>query len=436
MLSIFVMVFSTVLVAGFWGESLVLMVFMSGLVSMSSSDNLVWKVGLSGELDYVGWALSLLSFWVVFLAVLGSQAIKKSSSLSYIFVKLMLALLGLFLISFYVSDFLFFYLGFESCLIPIFFMILGWGYQPERAQAGIYMLFYTLLGSLPLFFLIMDMYSKSSGYMYMVSEINEVFLFVFLVGAFLVKFPMYSTHLWLLKAHVEAPVAGSMILAGVMLKLGGYGLIRFLPVCQITPLLLVEVLVCVSLWGGLVLSLSCLRQMDMKLLIASSSVVHMSLCIVGLLTQTDWGFKGAMVVMIGHGVCSSGLFYLANVMYERSHSRSLAVSKGFLALMPSMCLWWFILLGVNMAAPPSLNLLGEIMLINTVISWSNYMMVVVMVMSFFSAGYSLYLFSLSQHGVYLNMKSGFHSGVVLEYLVCAAHWIPLNIVILSMAWLI
>nr|YP_008964135.1 NADH dehydrogenase subunit 4 [Eulimnogammarus verrucosus]AHB14322.1 NADH dehydrogenase subunit 4 [Eulimnogammarus verrucosus] len=429
-------VFSVVLVAGLWGESLLWVMLMSGFMVMSSSDNLIWKIGLVGEHDYVGWALSLLSFWVVFLSMLGSHSIKKVSNLSDFFIKLGMVLLGLFLVSFYVSDFLFFYLGFESCLIPIFFMILGWGYQPERAQAGIYMLFYTLLGSLPLFFLIMNMYSKSSGYMYMVSEINEVFFFFFLVGAFLVKFPMYSTHLWLLKAHVEAPVAGSMILAGVMLKLGGYGLIRFLPLCPIMPLLLVEIILCLSLWGGIAMSLSCLRQMDMKLLIASSSVVHMSLCIVGLLIQSDWGFKGAMVVMIGHGVCSSGLFYLANIMYERSHSRSLAVSKGFLTLMPSMCLWWFMLLGVNMAAPPSLNLLGEIMLINTVVSWSSYTISVVMIMSFFSASYSLYLFSLSQHGVYLNMKSGFHSGVVLEYLVCVGHWLPLNIIILFMAWLI
>nr|YP_009339287.1 NADH dehydrogenase subunit 4 [Eulimnogammarus cyaneus]APL97177.1 NADH dehydrogenase subunit 4 [Eulimnogammarus cyaneus] len=436
MLSMLMGVFSVVVLMSVWGESLVWVMLMSGLMVMSSSDSLVWKAGQAGELDYIGWSLSLLSFWVVFLAILGSKTIKKVSSLRGVFISLAMSLLGMFLVSFYVSDFMFFYLGFEGCLIPIFFMILGWGYQPERAQAGIYMLFYTLFGSLPLFFLIMSLYTKTSGYMYTSNQVNEVYFFIFLVGAFLVKFPMYSTHLWLLKAHVEAPVAGSMILAGVMLKLGGYGLIRFLPVCPVKPLLLVEMIICLSLWGGLLLSLSCLRQMDMKLLIASSSVVHMGLCIVGLLALSDWGFKGAMVVMIGHGLCSSGLFYLANVVYERSHSRSMAVSKGFLTLMPSMCLWWFILLGVNMASPPSLNLLGEIMLISMLVSWSKCTVGVVMAMSFFSAGYSLYLFSLSQHGVYLNSKSGFHSGGMLEYLVCAGHWVPLNVVILCVVWLV
>nr|APL97243.1 NADH dehydrogenase subunit 4 [Garjajewia cabanisii] len=436
MLSGLVGIFSMVVVSGVWGESLFLVVLMSGLMVMSSSDSLVWKAGLSGELDYVSWSLSLLSFWVVFLAILGSKAVKKVSSLRGVFVGLSMSLLGLFLASFYVSDFMFFYLGFESCLIPIFFLVLGWGYQPERSGAGVYMLFYTLLGSLPLFFLILSFYSKNGGYMAVVSEFSESVFFIFLVGAFLVKFPMYSVHLWLLKAHVEAPVAGSMILAGVMLKLGGYGLIRFLPVCPVKPVLLAEIIMSLSMWGAVLLSLSCLRQMDMKLLIASSSVVHMGLCIVGLLALSDWGFKGALVVMIGHGLCSSGLFYLANVVYERSHSRSMAVSKGFLALMPSMCLWWFMLLSVNMAAPPSLNLLGEIFLISTLMSWSSYMLGVVGLMSFFSAGYSLYLFSLSQHGVYLNSKSGFHSGSVLEYLICASHWVPVNVIILCVVWLV
>nr|YP_009118047.1 NADH dehydrogenase subunit 4 [Brachyuropus grewingkii]AJF22808.1 NADH dehydrogenase subunit 4 [Brachyuropus grewingkii] len=436
MLSVVLGVFSAMVVSSVWGESLLWVLFMSGVVVMSSSDGLVWKVGLSGELDYVSWGLSLLSVWVVFLAVLGSKTIKKTSSLRGTFMSLSMSLLGMFLLSFYVSDFMFFYLGFEGCLVPIFFMVLGWGYQPERSQAGIYMLFYTLFGSLPLFFLIMSLCSKSSGYMYAGSESKEVYFYIFLVGAFLVKFPMYSVHLWLLKAHVEAPVGGSMVLAGVMLKLGGYGLIRFLPLCPVKPVVLSEVIMCLSMWGAVLLSLSCLRQMDMKLLIASSSVVHMGLCIVGLLSLSDWGFKGAVLVMIGHGVCSSGLFYLANVVYERSHSRSMAVSKGLLTLMPSISLWWFVLLSVNMAAPPSLNLLGEVLLISTLVSWSSYLIGVVGLVSFFSAAYSLYLFSLSQHGVYLGSKSGFHSGCMLEYLVCVSHWAPLNAFIVCVAWLV
>lgn len=109
------------------------------------------------------------------------------------------------------------------------------------------MLFYTLFGSLPLFFLIIGLYRKRRGYIYRVREVSEVYFFIFLVGAFLVKFPIYSIHLWLLKAHVEAPVAGSIILAGVMLKLGGYGLIRVLPICVVKPVLLIETVISLSI---------------------------------------------------------------------------------------------------------------------------------------------------------------------------------------------
>nr|YP_009478335.1 NADH dehydrogenase subunit 4 [Gammarus roeselii]AVP50040.1 NADH dehydrogenase subunit 4 [Gammarus roeselii] len=404
---------------------------------MCSSDSSVWKSCGAGEMDYVGWSLSILSLWVIMLATMGSVSIKKGNWLSSGFVGLNMGLVSVLLLSFYVSDFMFFYVGFESCLIPIFFLILGWGYQPERAQAGIYMFLYTLFGSLPLFFLIIK--GMNGGFSYMHNESSTYmsgFFYIFMLGAFLIKFPLYSVHLWLLKAHVEAPVAGSMILAGVLLKLGGYGIIRFLPMWGQKLNNLSEFIICVSVWGGVIMSLSCLRQMDMKLLIASSSVVHMSMCISGLLILSEWGLKGTMAVMLAHGLCSSGLFYLANVSYERSYSRSLVVNKGLLSLMPSMSLWWFLLLSANMSAPPTLNLLGEIFLLSVLVSWSNYIIIVLAMLSFFSAGYSIYLFSLSQHGVYLSSKSGYHSGKLVEYMVVSCHWMPLNMVSLCLFWVI
>nr|YP_009339313.1 NADH dehydrogenase subunit 4 [Pallaseopsis kessleri]APL97203.1 NADH dehydrogenase subunit 4 [Pallaseopsis kessleri] len=434
MLSLVMSVFSMAGLFSFWGEILLLTSLMSGLALMSSSDTMIWKSGLMGELDSMSWVLCLLSFWIVFLAVLGS----KPSTMRGLFLVSCVLVLGFFLLSFYVSDFIFFYVGFEACLVPFFFLILGWGYQPERSQAGIYMVFYTLFGSLPLFAMLLIFCSCSSGYMHLTSGcfVMDSYFFIFLTGAFLVKFPIYSMHLWLLKAHVEAPLAGSMILAGVMLKLGGYGLIRVLAICQGSPLVLSEFIISLSLWGGVILSISCLRQSDMKLLIAGSSVVHMSLCVAGLLSLSEWGVKGCVVIMFGHGLCSSGLFYLANLVYLRSHSRSLMVSKGLLNLMPSMGLWWFMMMAANMAAPPSLNLLGEIMLISALMSVSVYLSVALGLVSFFSGAYSLYLFSLSQQGSYLGTGTGFHSGSMIEHLVSAAHWVPLNGLILFLSCLI
>nr|DAZ91245.1 TPA_asm: ND4 [Gammarus fossarum] len=438
MLGGFMSVFGVLMMLGVWGESMICVMVLSGVLLMSSGDSYMWKAGLSGELDYIGWSLSLLSLWVSLMAVLGSKSIKIMNYLSGFFIALNVSLLMGFMVSFYVSDFMMFYISYESCLVPIFFLILGWGYQPERAQAGIYMLFYTLFGSLPLFFFIIMGMDAGCTYMYsmLVFWGHGSFFFVFLVGAFLVKFPMYSLHLWLFKAHLEAPVGGSMVLAGVMLKLGGYGLVRFLSVWPVGVGYFSEFVLCFSLWGGFVVSLSCLRQMDMKLLIASSSVVHMSSCVGGLFVLSEWGLKGALFVMVAHGLCSSGLFFLANMVYERSCSRSLVVSKGLLSILPSMSFWWFMMLAANMAAPPSLNLVGELLLIITLASLSKYLMVVLGSMSFLGACYSLYLFSLSQHGSCMNMKSGFCGGLIIEYLVALCHWLPLNALILCLFWLV
>jgi NADH:ubiquinone oxidoreductase subunit 4 (subunit M) len=182
--------------------------------------------------------------------------------------------------------------------------------------------------------------------------------------------------------------------------------------------------------------LSCLRQIDIKLLIASSSVVHIRICIGGLFVLREWGLKGTVAVMLGHGLCSSGLFYLANVVYERTGRRSISISKGLLRLIPRICLWWFILLASNIAAPPRLNLFGEILLIRVLVSWRKVSIVIIGFLSFFRAAYRLYLFSLRQHGVYLYRKRGFHRGCILEYTVARAHWLPLNLVIICILWLI
>lgn len=404
---------------------------------MCSRDRSVWKRCGAGEIDYVGWSLSILRLWVIILATIGRVRIKKGNWLRSGFVGLNIGLVRVLLLSFYVSDFMFFYVGFERCLIPIFFLILGWGYQPERAQAGIYIFLYTLFGSLPLFFLIIK--GMNGGFSYIHNERSTYmsgFFYIFILGAFLIKFPLYSVHLWLLKAHVEAPVAGSIILAGVLLKLGGYGIIRFLPIWGQKLNNLREFIICVRVWGGVIIRLRCLRQIDIKLLIARSSVVHMSMCIRGLLILSEWGLKGTMAVILAHGLCSSGLFYLANVSYERRYSRRLVVNKGLLRLIPSISLWWFLLLRANISAPPTLNLLGEIFLLSVLVRWRNYIIIVLAILSFFRAGYRIYLFSLRQHGVYLSRKSGYHSGKLVEYIVVRCHWIPLNIVRLCLFWVI
>nr|YP_009707736.1 NADH dehydrogenase subunit 4 [Birgus latro]QES95353.1 NADH dehydrogenase subunit 4 [Birgus latro] len=400
-------------------------------------DFFMCNLGFGLGTDYLSCILVLLSIWIMALIVVSSVKIKFALNFPGLFLLVSLFLLFFLVLTFSSMNYLLFYIAFEASLIPTLLLILGWGYQPERIQAGVYMLFYTLFASLPLLASLLYIF-KVNGTLTIGAFYSSVDLgilsfiwFISSIMAFIVKLPMYLFHLWLPKAHVEAPVAGSMILAGVMLKLGGYGLIRILPLFSEVNKNLSWLWVGLSILGGFFVSIICLRQVDMKSLIAYSSVAHMSLVLCGLLTFGWWGMNGAVVVMVGHGLCSSGLFCLANMVYERVGSRSLLVNKGLLNFMPSMALWWFLLSISNMAAPPSINLLGEINLIMSVVSWNKLTILGISLLSFFSAAYTLYLYSLSQHGVYSGALYSCCSGKVREYLVLSLHWVPLNVLILK-----
>nr|YP_009093685.1 NADH dehydrogenase subunit 4 [Mictyris longicarpus]CEG06222.1 NADH dehydrogenase subunit 4 [Mictyris longicarpus] len=399
----------------------------------------MYNLGFNLGMDYVSYILIYLSAWIMFLIIISSEKVKSTGKFSSLFVLVNLVLLFSLFISFSSLNYLLFYVSFEMSLIPTIILILGWGYQPERIQAGVYMLFYTLSLSLPLLGSLLYIYYTSGSLTMELSKklLNTDYLtfvwYLSTIMAFLVKLPMYMFHLWLPKAHVEAPVAGSMILAGVLLKLGGYGLIRILVFFQKISLSFSWLWVSISLVGGTLISLLCLRQVDMKSLIAYSSVAHMSLVLCGLVIFNWWGLMGAVVIMLGHGLCSSGLFCLANMVYERLGSRSLLINKGLLNFMPSMGLWWFLLSVGNMAAPPSLNLLGEISLIMSLVSWSKLSMWGIMFLSFFSASYSLYMYSLSQHGSFSNSLYSCSSGKVREFMVLFLHWFPLNVLILNVS---
>nr|YP_009131042.1 NADH dehydrogenase subunit 4 [Risoba prominens]AHW51561.1 NADH dehydrogenase subunit 4 [Risoba prominens]UNP54399.1 NADH dehydrogenase subunit 4 [Risoba prominens] len=426
----------------FWLVQMMLFLLMFMFMNLSMTINLYCNLSYMMSCDILSYGLIMLSIWISVLMIMSSENLFKVNYYVNFFLLNVLFLLIMLYLTFSVMNMFLFYLFFEGSLIPTLMLIIGWGYQPERIQAGMYLLFYTLFVSLPLLIGIFYVFNEMNCmmiYFLKFINLNMYMLYFSMILAFLVKMPMYFVHLWLPKAHVEAPVSGSMILAGIMLKLGGYGLLRLLIFLQEINMKLNYIWIIISLIGGFYISLKCFCQVDIKSLIAYSSVAHMSIVISGIMIMNYWGFIGSYILMIGHGLCSSGMFCLANISYERLHSRSLYINKGMMSFMPSMSMWWFLLLSSNMAAPPSLNLMGEISLINSLLSWSWLSMLMLMLISFFSAGYSLYLYSFIQHGVYYCGIYSYYTGVSREYLLLLLHWFPLNIMLLkidyTMIWL-
>nr|YP_009918544.1 NADH dehydrogenase subunit 4 [Hirundo albigularis]QLX47808.1 NADH dehydrogenase subunit 4 [Hirundo albigularis] len=394
------------------------------------------------SIDQISAPLLVLSCWLLPLMLMASQnhLEQEPPIRKRVFITTVIAVQPFILLAFSASELMLFYIAFEATLIPTLVLITRWGNQPERLSAGIYLLFYTLASSLPLLIAILHLHNQMGTLYFPMLKLSHPTMSpswtgtmstLALLMAFMVKAPLYGLHLWLPKAHVEAPIAGSMLLAALLLKLGGYGIMRMTIFTDLSSSNLHYPFITLALWGALMTSAICLRQIDLKSLIAYSSVSHMGLVIAATMIQTQWSYSGAMILMISHGLTSSMLFCLANTNYERTHSRILLLTRGVQPLLPLMATWWLMANLTNMALPPTTNLMAELTIVVALFNWSALTIILTGTTILLTASYTLYMLITTQRGILPSHITSIQNSSTREHLLMALHMIPMVLLILK-----
>ncbi len=354
--------------------------------------NLSYSFGLDG----ISVHFFFLSALLVFLCILfiWNENNFKEYAINLLLIELFL------LIIFSVLDLMLFYIFFEAILIPMYLIIGVWGSRERKIRAVYLFFFYTLCGSLLMLIGILYIYNQvgTLNLEYLLAwnfSLNEqLFLWFAFFFSFASKIPMFPFHIWLPEAHVEAPTVGSVLLAGILLKLGVYGFLRFsLTIFADASLYFSPLVYLLSIIGVIYASLSALRQTDLKRIIAYSSIAHMNLVTLGIFSFNVIGLEGSIIQSISHGFVSGGMFLLIGILYDRYHSRFLYYYGGIVHFMPIYAVLFLIFTLANIALPGTSSFTGEFLLLTGIYKTNVITAIVSALGVILSGGYSLWLYN-------------------------------------------
>ena len=326
--------------------------------------NLNFTVGIDG----ISVFFIILTTLLIFLCLLTSWNSIHINLKEYLisFLIMEFFLIGVFCI----LDLLLFYIFFESVLIPMYLIIGVWGSRERKIRAAYFFFLYTLLGSVLMLLAVIYLYYQvgTTDYEILLSVLFTVkeqkFLWLAFFASFATKVPMVPMHIWLPEAHVEAPTAGSVILAGVLLKLGTYGIIRFsFPLFPEASFYFTPLVYSIAVIGVIYTSFTAIRQTDFKRIIAYTSVAHMNLVIVGIFSFNSIGLEGAILQSLSHGFVASALFLLIGVVYERHHTRMVKYYGGLVHVMPVYIFIFLFFTMANIGLPGTGSFIGEFLIL-------------------------------------------------------------------------